>query len=340
MAALSICPAKALRAGLLGAALLFGPAAAAHAEIVKLDVTAVPIASFDPRDSARVRFGALEFRSGLALTSSFKGFGGLSAIRLHDDGKAFVALSDKGDWFTGAIVYSGKTMTALANVESAPMLGDDGRPITRKGWFDSESLAFDGASAYVGLERVNRILRFDFRQGGIASRGIAIETPPAVKTLPFNKGLEGLAFVPKGLPLAGTLIALSERGLDGDGNLLGFLIGGPSPGQFTIRRTADFDISDCVIAPSGDLLVLERKFSLAAGLGIRIRRVALGTIKPGALVDGPTLFEADFGYEVDNMEGIDLHRDAEGDLILTMVSDDNFSMLQRTLLLQFKLVEP
>jgi hypothetical protein len=39
------------------------------------------------------------------------------------------------------------------------------------------------------------------------------------------------------------------------------------------------------------------------------------------------------------MEGIDAHVTAEGDTMLTMVSDDNFSMLQRTLLLQFRLVE-
>jgi hypothetical protein len=39
------------------------------------------------------------------------------------------------------------------------------------------------------------------------------------------------------------------------------------------------------------------------------------------------------------MEGIDAHQDAAGDTVLTMVSDDNFSMLQRTLLLQFTLVD-
>ena len=39
------------------------------------------------------------------------------------------------------------------------------------------------------------------------------------------------------------------------------------------------------------------------------------------------------------MEGIDAHLTPEGDTVLTLVSDDNFSMLQRTLLLQFKLVE-
>ena len=342
---------KALRAiAIFGAIAAFGLAAASPvgaqtreariAEISSLTVHARPIGAFDPADKSKTRFGALEFRSGLILTSSFRGFGGLSAIRLSADGKSFTALSDKGDWFTGTILYDGKMVTGLADVQSAPLLGDDGKPIQARGWFDSESLAFDGARAYVGLERVNRILRFDFSKGGILSRGDIVATPPAIARLPNNKGLEALAYVPKGLPLAGTLIALSERGLDKSGNLLGFLIGGPDPGQFTVRRSADFDISDCALLPSGDLLVLERKFSFAAGLGIRIRRIALGLLKPGAVVDGPVIFEADLGNEVDNMEGLAVHRDVDGDLVLTMISDDNFSMLQRTLLLQFRLVEP
>jgi hypothetical protein len=39
------------------------------------------------------------------------------------------------------------------------------------------------------------------------------------------------------------------------------------------------------------------------------------------------------------MEGIDAHVTPDGETVLTLVSDDNFSMLQRTLLLQFALVE-
>jgi hypothetical protein len=92
--------------------------------------------------------------------------------------------------------------------------------------------------------------------------------------------------------------------------------------------------------PAGDLLLLERKFSWTSGLAVRIRRIALGEIKPGALVDGPILFEADLGYEIDNMEGLSVHRNAGGEIVLTLVSDDNFSMIQRTLLLQFTLAEP
>jgi hypothetical protein len=306
---------------------------------VGIEVKARPIASFDPRDHQNVRFGKLEYRSGLILTSPFSGFGGLSGLRLDAKGERFIAISDKGSWFTGRILYRGREMAGLEEVEAAPMLGADGRPITARGWFDSESIALDGAFVYIGLERVNQLLRFDFSKGFTRARGEVVPLPPAARKLPFNKGLEALVMVPKGLPLAGTLIAISERGLDANGNLLAFLIGGPTPGQFSLRRSGNFDVSDAVLLASGDLLVLERKFSLLTGIGIRIRRIALKSVAPGALVDGPSIFEADLGHEIDNMEGIDAHVTPEGDTVLTMVSDDNFSLIQRTLLLQFTLVD-
>jgi hypothetical protein len=305
---------------------------------VSIEVNARPIPAFDTRDHQHVRFGKLEFRSGLVLTSSFRGFGGLSGLRLDAKGERFISISDKGSWFTGRILYNGREMTGLDDVEAAPMLGPDGRPITARGWFDSESIALDGPLVYIGLERVNQLLRFDFSKGFTRSRGEVVALPPAAKKLPFNKGLEALVMVPKGFALAGTLIALSERGLDAEGNLIAFLVGGPAPGQFSIRRTDNFDISDAVLLPSGDLLVLERKFSLLEGVGIRIRRLALAQLSPGALVDGPSIFDADLGEEIDNMEGLDAHVTPEGDTVLTLVSDDNFSMIQRTLLLQFTLL--
>ena len=340
--------ARGSRWGLVAAALLaavFACAAPVAAQApavtgpVSVQVTARPLEAFDLRDRTHRRFGQLEFRSGLVLNSSFSQFGGLSAFRIDQKGEGFVAMNDKGDWFTGRLVYKGKALAGVADMQSAPMLGVDGLPITSKKMFDTESLAVDGSTFYVGIERVNRILRFDFRNGGISSRGEEIPLPPALRKLPFNKGLEGLVFVPKGLPLEGALIALSERGLDPAGNLIGYLIGGARPGQFAIRRTDSFDISDAALLPGGDLLVLERKFSLLNGVGIRIRRVPLRTIAPGAVVDGPSIFDADLGYEIDNMEGLDVHRNADGETVLTMISDDNFSMLQRTLLLQFTLVE-
>src|ERR1700722_507389 len=110
---------------------------------------------FDRHDHARLIFGALEYRSGLVLTSPFPRFGGLSGLRLDAKGERFISFSDRGHWFAGRILYQGRAMTGLADVETAPMLGADGRPITARGWYDSESIAIDGPLVYIGLERVN-----------------------------------------------------------------------------------------------------------------------------------------------------------------------------------------
>src|SRR5215218_7496949 len=266
---------------------------------VSIEVNARPLPSFDTRDRSHVRFGSLEYRSGLILTSRFRGFGGLSGLRLDAKGERFIAISDKGSWFTGRIVYRGREMTGLEDVEASPMLGPDGRPITARGWFDSESIALDGSFVYVGLERINQVLRFNFAKGFTRSHGEVVPLPPAARKLPFNRGLEALVMVPKDQPLVGTLIAISERRLDAEGNILGFLIGGRTSGQFSLRRAENFDVSDATLLPSGDLLVLERKFSWLGDVGIRIRRIALKAVAPGAVVDGPAIFVADLGNEID-----------------------------------------
>ena len=65
--------------------------------------------------------------------------------------------------------------------------------------------------------------------------------------------------------------------------------------------------------------------------------MSLKSVALGVTIDGPSIFEADLGYEIDNLEGIDAHTAADGSIVLTLVSDDNFSLLQRSLLLQFTL---
>ena len=74
------------------------------------------------------------------------------------------------------------------------------------------------------------------------------------------------------------------------------------------------------------------------GVGIRIRRLPLAKFKAGTLVDGRSMIEADLAYQIDNMEGIAVHRNSGGETIVTMVSDDNFSIIERNLLLQFAIV--
>jgi hypothetical protein len=306
----------------------------------QVEIKSQAIEAFDPRNVSRKRFGALEFRGGLVLESPTKEFGGISSLRVGADGQRFVAVTDKSQWLRGRIVYRGTTPIAIADAEMAPMLGPDGRPLRARGWYDTEALADDGDTLYVGIERAHRIVRFNFGKDGLLARGVPMPVPPAFRTLPHNASLECLVMAPKAGPLGGTLIAVSERGLDANGNIQAFLVGGATRGTFSLKRSDDFDVSDCAVAPGGKLLVLERRFSWTSGIAMRIRSVPLTAIKPNATVDGAEVVMADMGYQIDNMEGLSVHRAPGGALVLTLISDDNFSMIQRTLLLQFTLEEP
>ena len=316
---------------------IVSPVEAQRGGVVRITVDARPIATFSAGASDQRRFGKLEYLGGLDLKSSYSEFGGFSAIRVAPDGEHFVSLTDKGRWLTARIVHEGDRPIGIADAIMAPMLGPDGRTLAARGWYDTESLAERDGWLYVGIERVNRIVRFDFARHGVLARAELVSAPPGISHLPNNKGLEALTFAPRNGKLAGALMAFSERGLDPDGNLKAFLIGGATPGEFSVKRRDDFDISDSATLPSGDVLLLERRFTWWTGIAMRLRRIAIADISPRALVDGADLLFADMRYQIDNMEGLSIHVDSAGDAVLTLISDDNFSILQRTVLLQFKL---
>jgi hypothetical protein len=304
----------------------------------RIAVDAAPIAAFDNRDPGRVRFGALEFRGGLVLTSRDPVFGGLSGLHMQPDGAHFLAVTDKGSWLRARIVYQDGKPAGIADAEMAPALASDGRSLASHGWFDLESLAGRDGRFYVGIERVQRIVRFDIGKSGFEAKAEPIKVPPDFRTFKYNKSLECLAAPPAGAPHAGALIAVTERSLDAQGNHRGFIVNDGRVERFTVKRSDDFDISDCAVLPPRDLLLLERSFSYTRGVAMRIRRIPLARLEDGALVDGPALVTADMAYQIDNMEGIGVHRTPAGETVLTLVSDDNFSPIQRNLLLQFTLV--
>ncbi len=312
-------------------------------EPTAINIGATPITTFDNGDPTRVRFGALEFRGGLVLTSDFAAFGGISGLQIEPDGAHILAVTDNGSWLKARIVYRNGRPDGLADAEMAPLLAANGKPLASQHKYDSESLTRIGDNFYVGIERVEKIVRFAVKDA-LGARGTQIATPPDFKTFKFNKSLECLTSPPQGEPYAGKLIAVAEESLDVAGNLRSFVLDPASRDaagtlRFTVKRSDDFDVSDCTILPPGDLLLLERSFSPLKGVAMRIRRVPVAAIKEGAVVDGPVLIKADLGYQIDNMEGMAIHRNEAGETIITLVSDDNFSAIQRNILLQFALVE-
>lgn len=323
---------------LAGLAGLAWPGAAQAIEQTRfpVDLSARRIAAFEPRSPEKRRFGALQFRGGLVLSCGHPRFGGFSALLRSADGRELVSLTDRGYWLTAKVATADGRLAGLEATEMAAMLDAAGRPLARSKSFDTESLAIAGGHAYVGVERTHEILRFDWARDGVEARARSLPVPAPIKKLPRNRGLEALGIVPAG-PHKGAIVAISERSGKEDEPTLGMLMGAGAPGFVQVARPGGYDITDLAFLPGGDMLVLERWYRPWRGVGMRIRRIALADLKPGAVLDGPVLIEADLGCEIDNMEGLSVHQE-NGRTVLTLISDDNFSAIQRTLLLEFELV--
>ncbi len=290
--------------------------------------------------SDQTRFGPFEFIGGLEMTSGNRLFGSLSSIRFRQDQASFVGVLDTGHWMTGRIERDAAgRLSGLADVVITSMRNAEGRTFEGKGRMDAEGLALHGDRVLVSFEQNHRVDVYP--DPGFAASAVTGNYPIPFprKELRANRGFETVAVSPADSPLKGGTLIVAERSLDDAGNAYAAILDGPLKGKLALAHYGDFDATDGAFLPNGDLLLLERRFNLAEGIGMRIRRIKSADIRPGAVMDGEILLQSDFGYQMDNMEGLDVFKAADGSTHVIIVSDDNHSILQRNLMLEFKLVE-
>ncbi len=294
-----------------------------------ISVRAKPLV-LDYADPERSRVGRLEWRGGVELTSDDPRFGGLSALRIAADGVRFVAISDFGWRVEGRLVFdAGGRLAGVEQVTLVPLRSRRGRPLPELGKHesDAESLVLNpDGGILVGFEGDDRIVRYP--PGGAASNA---PPPPGLRQAPRNSGLETLVRLDDG-----RLLAITE-GLKVDDGVRGWVSGNKGAWlPFVWRTSGGFVPTDATQLPSGDLLVLERRFP---PVGARLRLLPVTAIKPDAVLDGVEIARLEGSLQVDNMEGIDARVGPEGETEIVIISDDNYSFLQRTLLLMFRLAD-
>lgn len=285
------------------------------------------------------RFGPLEFAGGLEMIGHSEHFGALSGIALRADQANFLAIADTGFWLSGTIERNANHQPTGIKAAIATINGANDAPIGEKWQADAEGIAFTSNGVSVSYERAHRIARYAIKAGNAPTLVNEFAPPVPLYELRQNRGFEGIAYAPTATPLNGALVGISEKSLDKNGNIMGFAqpVDG-EPFEFSLARKDDFDVTDIGFLPSGDLVVLERRFNVVDSIGMRLRHIKAATIKPKQTVDGATLLTADFQYQIDNMEGLAITVDEDGTPRLTLLSDDNHSLLQRNLLLEFRLV--
>ncbi|MEN3974347.1 esterase-like activity of phytase family protein [Emcibacter sp. SYSU 3D8] len=320
----------------VAAACAAAPAAAKEARTRKPEVLVEQLI-LNPDNMAETRVGRLTWLNGVRLWSKHWLFGGFSSLDISPDGSRLLTASDRGTWWTASLKLKDGIPEAIGANALIDMPDAQGQTLAESDQ-DSEGMATSATgTVYVSFERHHRIVRYTAPDpADITSLRRAppetLPSPPDLAHAPNNAGLEALA-----LMADGTLFALTESYQAEPGYNRGWLVRDQNWAPFEYKRTEPYDVTDAKQLPDGDMLVLERRFSMLGGLGARLCVISGATIKPGARLECRTVAELQPPQPIDNMEGLAVRQNEKGETIVYLISDDNFSRLQRTVLLVFRL---
>jgi hypothetical protein len=290
----------------------------------------------DRHNPAPVAIGEVTFLAGFELELDDPDFGGLSGLDISPDGTHLTAVSDQGWWLTADLAHdeTGR-LVSVGGLALSPLLDLDGealaaRPgIQSKLWGDAEGLgrAADGGF-YVCFERKHRLWRY----GGLDAVPVAIDLPAEVAHLKANSGLEAVGLLPDG-----RLMILAEKPTDDDRTIADWLLEDGAWRALAYRARDGFSVTDMAVLPDGRIIVLERWFREPIFMKIRLREITPAMLEADAPIDGRILATFTNSLRIDNFEGLAMRPAPDGGYLLYMISDDNFSAYQRTLLYQFHL---
>jgi hypothetical protein len=303
-----------------------------------IPLTATPVA-LDPNDATRLAVGRLIYRGGLILESRDARFGGWSDLRVDPRAQRLTAISDHGFWLQATLVHAADgRLTSLADARLGPLIDPAGERVQGR-LADSEGLAARPDGGFdVSFERQHRIWAYPPADPPFSKPPQPVPTPARLVTAPSNGGIEALTSLSDG-----SLMTLVEDLKDGDENV-GWIgdAAGRAWHELHYRAAPDFKPTALAEVPAGatfagDVLVLERRFTFLDGAGARIVRVPRADIRDGAHLQGEVLAQIQPPLTIDNFEGLSAVPGPNGTLRLYIISDDNYTVLQRTLLLMFDL---
>ena len=316
--------------------LLAAPGFGVQARPAEITARALPLNYTAPEQS---RIGRLVWRGGLDLSSKSIRFGGFSGLLVSPDGSGLTSITDEGFQLTATVMYDADGhLSGLADGDINRLRDEAGKVLQGKSDQDAEAMTVQAdGSILVAFERNHRIWRY--APGDEPLRGIptALPAPDGLSDLPDNSGIEAMTTLADG-----SLLALAEGDDESDdsgGDSPAFLWRDGAWSQLRYQRFDNYRPSDAARLPSGDLLILERRYTLLQGVGIRLVRLPVSTVVPGALLQPVEIARLLPPLSIDNMEGLAVRQNDRGETMIYMISDDNFNIVQRNLLLMFLLEE-
>lgn len=294
---------------------------------------AVRSRAFPGLDEEGLEVGCMVMTSGHMLFGP-EGFGGYSGMHFDQSSNELMLLSDRNHLLALPLTLdqAGK-ITGFGNAVQWPI----NNPNRLKRGRDTEALIPWGDDYLISRERVHDLIRvekadFDYQIAEV------VVTLSGLEPVDGNGGYEGATVV-------------------SDGNVIGIPETSAADGSAAVVRwdgTAARVIARYQVEPdhsvtelfadekSDRLFILERAYDRSRGPRAKISVLALSALEeaePWDIVEGEELGRMTFLQGADNMEAMTFIQNDDGTESLVLGSDDNFSDLQRTVLMTMKLTE-
>jgi hypothetical protein len=283
----------------------------------------------DPAHPGERRIGDLIFLGAWELGSGNSDFGGISALAALPGGR-FVGVSD-----AGTLIGFGLTNNQHADRPFIAPLPESHGPDKSYKDRDSEGIAYDPGTGqfWVSYEFHHAIRRF----APSFARSTGIRKLKGRHPWRDNKGVEAIIRLRDGRFVA--IAENLEAGLH-DGILFSGdpVERGTAVSRFSYRPPAGYRVTDGTMLPDGRLLLLNRRIGFPNGFSAKLTMVDIGALSGSTEVSGKVIATLAAPLLVDNMEGMAVTRE-RGEVILWLISDNNFNIWQRTLLMKFRLSE-
>jgi len=267
----------------------------------------------------------LEPTGNYEIPLDFPQLGGLSAINVHQSGKRFVTISDRGKYFIGNIERdNAETIIDIQIIESGSLLNSAGEHLSGRNT-DSESLTtIDNQAFFISFESNHRIMFHESLQAA----GTFLPKHADFKKFSPNKGLEAIAVNSKG-----QIFAIPEEPPGEDVDFPLYKFNGETWSIFSRFPTSgSFLVTDSVFLPDGDILILERDYDWSVGFKMQLRLLHLNDYT----ITGQTaLLSLNSGLH--NHEGLSLWQNESKQFFITSISDNNFLPFVTSEIKEFKL---
>lgn len=260
-----------------------------------------------------------------ALSSGNRHFGGYSALAALPDG-SLLAVNDRGRRLRFTPPDRPGRLVSFAYLGAARS--------GAKAGVDSEGLTVDPASGrlWVAYENRNAIVRYDAR-----FRREASARPDVMRAWPSNAGPEAIARLADG-----RFVVLAEGSpgwFASDFPALLFPsdpVEGAVPERFGFKPPDGYRPVDAAQLPDGRILILLRQvhWGLPPSFTGKLMVADPATIRPGERWRAQRVADLAAPLPIDNYEGLAVEPGRDGRVIVWLISDDNTSAFQRTLLLK------